>query len=103
MSTELDQPITADFSQAASEIQQRIKALEALSDDDLKPAMDDLKRALMANPTACALMLPEDIGETVKALRRITGQALVAPKTKKEKVPKLQNLTAEQIAELDDF
>lgn len=92
------------LAQAASDIQVRIKELAELGDEDLKGAMDDLKGALMENPAACALMLPEDIGEMVKALRRITGQALAAPtKEKKAKVPKLKNLTAEQIAELEDF
>ena len=97
--------VDPSLAQAASDIQVRIKDLEALSEDDLKPAMDDLKRALMQNPAACSLMLPEDVGQMVAALRRITGQALVAAtKAKgKPKVPKLASMTAEQIAELEDF
>lgn len=92
------------LAQAASNIQQRIKELNDLAEEDLKDAMDDLKRALMDNPAACSLMLPEDVGQMVSALRRITGQALVsAPKTKAKKADKIKTLTAEQIAELDDF
>lgn len=96
--------IDPSLAQAASDIQQKVKELEALGEDDLKGAMDDLKKALMQNPAACSLMLPEDVGSMVTALRRITGQALVtAKKTKAPKIPKLSQMTAEQIAELEDF
>lgn len=99
-----DMVVDPALAQAASNIQQRIKELNDLADEDLKGAMDDLKRALMENPAACSLMLPEDIGQMVSALRKITGQAVVAAsKPKKEKKDKIKTLTAEQIAELEDF
>lgn len=50
----------------------------ALTEDGepLKQEMQNLKRALLENPTACALLLPEDIGEMVKHLMKITGRDL---------------------------
>lgn len=91
--------------QAAHDIKERIVQLCSLSDDDLRPAMTDLKAALMENPDAVALMLPQDIGEMVKALRRITGEALAiasAPKAKGK--PKQKALTAEELnAALDEL
>lgn len=94
-----------DIAQEVADIQNRITQLEALSEDDLKPAMKDLKKALMDNPDACSLMLPEDIGKMVEALRRMTGQALVEEKTK----TKTKKQTAAEIKEMlgqplaDDF
>ena len=44
--------------QVHSEISQRIKTLEAMSGDDLKNEMMDLKKALLENPQACMLLLP---------------------------------------------
>lgn len=90
--------------QACSDIQQRIAELAALGDEDLKGAMDELKRALMDNPAACSLMLPEDIGQMVVALRRITGTALVTatkPKSKAAKAKSIQELLDAPLP--DDF
>lgn len=64
------------LSQASADIKARIEQLSALDSEDLKPAMGELKKALMENPDACAILLPQDIGEMVKALMRITGQAI---------------------------
>ncbi len=44
--------------------------------EKLKSAMDRLKIALLENPDAVALMAPEDIGEAVRNLRRLTGQLI---------------------------
>ena len=62
--------------QVYSEISQRIKTLEAMSGDDLKNEMVDLKKALLENPQACMLLLPEEIGSLVSSLRKITGIAI---------------------------
>lgn len=83
------------ISQETHEVIQRIRSLEALAEEDLKGAMDELKQALLQNPAATALLLPEDIGEMVAQLRRITGQACAeAAKPKKEKK---KNLTKEEL------
>lgn len=60
----------------------RIRQLNSLSDAQLEVEMKLLKAALMANPEAVALMLPEDIGEMVVALRKITREAVVAAEAK---------------------
>ena len=93
----------------ASEIQTRISMLSDMSEADLKTEMQSLKAAILANPAACALLLPQDIGQMVAALRRITGFAIqqATTKPKKEKATKAKTqLTAEQLAaalEDEDF
>ena len=77
----------------------RIKELADLSGEDLTDAMKELKKALMHNPDAVALMLPEDIGDMVTALRRMTGESIVAATTKKPAgKAKAKVLTAEEMA-----
>lgn len=71
-----------DEVQAFADIQQRISELESYSGEALESQMASLKKALKENPSACSLMLPEDIGLLVAALRRITGQAAVSAATK---------------------
>lgn len=93
--------------QDAVYIKQRIAELEEMSDEDLKSAMSDLKRALKENPSAVAIMLPEDVGLMVRALRRITGEAVEAAakkKTSKTKAPKvdLKRMTKEEVDALID-
>ena len=91
-----------DIAIKAKQIQKQIADLQALGDEDLKGAMDDLKKALMQNPAACALMLPQDVGAMVTALRRITGEAVLKEKkTTKPKAGKM--LTQEEIEQIDDF
>lgn len=97
------------------ELQEKIKALATTSEgEDLKYAMRDLKKALLSNPSACALLLPEDIGEMVKYLKIMIGPDLAkietskAKKEAKEKAPKLIKLTDFSVEELkglsdDDF
>lgn len=93
------------ITEAAKRIQDKIHGLRSLDDENLKGAMDDLKRALMQNPAACALMLPEDVGSMVEALRRITGEAAIttkaSKKAKKEETGRI--LTAEEVEQLEDF
>ena len=89
--------------QIYSEISQRIKQLEELSGDDLKNEMMDLKKALLENPQACMLLLPEEIGSMVSSLRQITGIAIAtaSAKTSKKKEPKAagKKLTAQELAD----
>jgi hypothetical protein len=89
----------------ASEISTRIKMLCDMSDADLKTEMQSLKAAIMQNPAATSLLLPEDIGQMVAALRRITGFAIQQATTKPKKAAKPRNtpMSAEQLAAaLDD-
>lgn len=75
-------PATA---QAYADIKERIDRLNTLADTDLQNAMKELKKALMANPAAVALMEDSDIGQMVIALRKITGEAI--QEASKEKKP----------------
>ena len=61
--------------QLCFEIQERISQLEELSETDLKTEMDDLKMVLLQNPVACTLLLPEDIGKAVAAIKRLIYSA----------------------------
>lgn len=71
---------------STEQLQEKIRTLSTTSDgEDLKFAMRDLKRALLANPSACALLLPEDIGEAVQALKRMIGPSLEKEETKRTK------------------
>lgn len=89
--------------QAVSDIKERILQLSALAEDDLTNAMTELKAALKENPSAVEILLPEDIGEMVKALRKITGEALATAAKPKGK-PKAKKLTEEELnAALDDL
>lgn len=86
--------------QAYSDLLPRIKALEAMGGEDLSKEMLLLKGALMQNPEACSLMLPQDMGMLVAALRRVTGEALATAAAKPKKgAPKAGKiaLTMEQM------
>ena len=93
--------------QVYSEISQRIKTLEVMSGDDLKNEMMNLKKALLENPQACMLLLPDEIGAMVSSLRKITGIAIAtaSAKTGKKREPKAtaKKMTPEELAAaLDD-
>lgn len=84
--------------QAYADILPRIDGLVALSGEALEKEMSILKKALIENPDACAIMLPIDIGKMVAALRTITGMAMTEATNKpkgKAKAPKQLALTAE--------
>ena len=96
-------PEDAADAQAYVDIKQRIEELEALFEDDLKNAMSELKAALKKNPNAAELMLDQDVGKMVIALRKMTQTAQVVAETTKKatkgKAPKAKDvaLTKEQI------
>lgn len=95
-------PATA---QAYTDIHSKIELLESLQDSDLKPAMSELKKALMQNPNAVALMLDTDIGKMVISLRRITQEAQIESATEKKtgtKKGKNTPLSAEALAAVFD-
>ena len=93
---------------SVDEISQRISQLETLMGDDLRNEMSALKQAILENPSACSLLLDQDIGKLVSSLRRITGQAIAsaaakATKPKAEPKAKPAKLTAAELAAaLDD-
>lgn len=93
--------------EVASEISQRISLLNALSEADLANEMRELKIALKENPSACALMMDEDIGLLVEALRKLTHKAITAASTSKKvgtaAKPAVKKLSAAELAAaLDD-
>lgn len=68
----LDLTQTAVSAQSIKDMIDRLSQTE--DGEPLKDAMKSLKKALLENPTACALLLPEDIGEMVKHLMKVTGK-----------------------------
>lgn len=63
---------------STAEIKERIARLTTLEGFDLKQAMDGLRSLILANPSACSLLLPEDVGDMVTALRKMTGNTKAA-------------------------
>lgn len=104
LSVATETPLTAE------QIKAMIAQLSVTEDGEpLRGAMDDLKKALKANPAACATLLPEEIGAMVSVLKKITGRDIEEAASgkkkgqKKEKID-INNLTAEQQQEiLDDL
>lgn len=88
--------------QAYADIKAKLALLSDMSDEHLKSAMTDLKKALLQNPQACYLMLPQDIGQMVIALRTMKNEAVVEatkePKAKAAKAKASKPLTADEIA-----
>lgn len=89
-------------------IRDKIKSLITIKGDPeaLRFGIKDLQRALLQNPAACALMLPEDIGEAVKMIRYYTGKEVVDEQARKATSKKSKStMTVEQISEIniDDF
>jgi hypothetical protein len=80
--------------QAAEELRARIARLSLTDDgESLAEEMNLLKAALHKTPAACLLLLPEDMGQMIATLRRITGVARASAANKKEskspKIPKI--------------
>lgn len=98
--------VTVESNLTTVELQSMIAQLSVTEEgESLVSAMDHLKKALLANPAACASFLPEDIGAMVSALRKITGKdiadQMAGKKKTKDKVD-LKNLTKEQEQEIID-
>ncbi len=76
---------------STEEIKSRIDRLASLSELDLKLAMDGLKSLILANPSACTQLLPEDVGAMVSALRKMTSNekaaVMAAPKRASKAAP----------------
>lgn len=89
-----------ELEQTTSEIQAKIASLCNFDGDSLKGEMGSLKKSLLENPAACSLLLPEDIGAAVAALRRMVGIAVAsanAPKPSKAKKSSTK-LTPQELA-----
>jgi hypothetical protein len=106
MLDEIDSTIFKQATLAAEDIVPRIRQLNSLTEADLPNEMKLLRDALMANPAAVSLMMPEDVGLLVIALRKITQEAVIAsastPSGKSKKV-KAVVVTPEMIAAVEDF
>lgn len=77
LDTTLDKPTTIEKVLSVEEIKSMIAQLSVTEEgEDLKKAMADLKKAIKDNPAACASLLPEDIGEMVAALYKLTNRDL---------------------------
>lgn len=92
----------------ASELSTRISQLCDMEDVDLKTEMQSLKAAILENPQATSLLLDEDVGLLVAALRKITGVAITQASTSKPraKKEKAKPMSADELAkalEDDDF
>lgn len=78
---------------STEEIKSRIDRLASLSGLDLKLAMDGLKSLILANPSACTQLLPEDVGDMVSALRKMTSNekaaVMAAPKRASKAAPSI--------------
>lgn len=82
----------------AQDLPGRIEEIKLLQGEDLSGAMKDLQDALLHNPQAVALLMPEDIGAMTAALRRLTGQAITQAAVKKTKgVGKQKQLSIEEM------
>lgn len=79
------------------EIRARIKSLEGYIGPELRAEMDSLRTALLENPAACALLMPEDIGALADAHRRKLGIAVAQaaaskkPAAGKSSIAKMSN------------
>ncbi len=87
------------------ELSLRIKNLCTFEDiGSLKTEMDELQKALLANPAACALLIDEDIGLAVQALTRLMQKDQVEaaiPKPKGRKAGAgVKQLSALELKEL---
>lgn len=92
-----------EVSQAAADLIPRIRELDTLAGEQLADEMLLLKKGLLENPDAVALMFPEDIGLMVIALRKITGQSIAeATKEKVKGKPKSKALTQQEMADAFD-
>lgn len=97
-------PDTEEFENAPEEIKQgyrsivgKVAELSGTDDNDLADAMSSLKKALLSNPSACMLMLDEDIGKMTIALRRLTQEALVESTKEKVSKPRAKKSTSNAV------
>jgi len=93
----------------AIRIKQRIALLSTCDEHSLKSEMDELKKLIKAAPEACQFLLPEELGQCVRALRSMTDNKLAVdmgrakPRASKKKETTPQLTAADLSAALDDL
>lgn len=95
--------VAGDTKVALDNIRQKIHDIQEMNGGELNGAMTTLREMLRANPAACSLMLPEDMGLMVRALRKMTNntQALAMGAAKTSKKPgKEKELSVEEVLAL---
>jgi hypothetical protein len=97
-----DRGILSQGNITVEDIVPRIEQLNNLSEMDAEQEMKLLKAALMANPAAVSLMLPEHVGTLVSTLRRITKEAIVSNE-KAKKTPKASTKVTANMELAEDF
>lgn len=102
MIEEKSEKTVEEIEQISYEMKQKIKTLCDFDGDSLKGEMIELKKAILDNPAACSLLMPEEIGVLVSSIRKILGVAIAtanAPKEKKVSVKKASTkLTPEELS-----
>lgn len=97
--TEIDPeriPADPDEAQSFVDIVTKINDLKSLMEDDLKEGMSALKAAIKKNPSAADLLLDEELGLMVVALRRMRG--ITITEATKEKKPGAKKPKAKEVA-----
>lgn len=96
--------VTGETKAALDNIRQKIHDIQEMNNGELNGAMTTLREMLRANPDACSLMLPEDTGLMVRALRKMTGNtqalSLVNAKGSKKATTKEVELSVEEVLKL---
>lgn len=70
---------------ALKDIKDKIEEITTIKGDKdlLKNGIKTLQKALLENPSAVNLMLPEDIGAMVSLIRQYTGKEVIEDQAKK--------------------
>lgn len=89
-------PADPDEAQSFVDIVTKINDLKSLMEDDLKEGMSALKAAIKKNPSAADLLLDEELGLMVVALRRMRG--ITITEATKEKKPGAKKPKAKEVA-----
>lgn len=104
--TEGEALVEGELPEDAIIIKQKIANLADFDGISLRYEMDELKKLIKASPDACMFLLPEELGLTVRALRKMTGNKVAQDmgSTKSTKKAATVQLTAAEIAAaMDDL
>lgn len=79
LNSTIDKPTVVAVECSIDEIRNMITQCSMTEDkESLRPAMKNLKKAILDNPAACSLLLPEDIGQMVDRLNFLNDRDLQA-------------------------
>lgn len=107
--TEGELLLAGDMPEDAIRIKQRISLLGQCEGHTLKSEMDELKKLIKAAPEACQFLLPEELGQMVRALRNMTDNKLAIdmgrakPRASKKKAETPTLSAADLASALDDL